>query len=106
MESSNSSVENLSTISPNNVADFDLNYISVEGLDETLYLSEDAMDGGVTDEDPLEWLMMDPNMEHLPESSLDAPQFPELGCSVPDPLVNIADPKVTVQSLLSEDGQM
>jgi hypothetical protein len=103
------------------VADLDLN------PDESFYLSADDYSGEPTLEDPLEWLMdQEDSMNHLPESSLElsgVPIFPDfsdlnthhfhlqpqhsshLVDDMMEALPALADPKITVQSLLQEDHE-
>ena len=94
MTSSTLSLENLSTISPNNVLD-------LADANEGLYLDEV--------EDPLEWLM-DGGVNRLPESTLlDAtavgPIFPDLASAQQEdatdqpPALHMVDPVQSVQSL-------
>jgi SHAQKYF class myb-like DNA-binding protein len=115
--SSVSSLENLSTVSPSGVNEFDMDSFH-KGLD---YGDFDAV--GYSGEDPLEWLIdNESNIQHLPESSLSVPLFPDfsdladgggvihlqpqLQCNViPDVTDNLpySDPKVTVQSLFMDE---
>lgn len=120
MSASSASIssENLSTVSPVGVMDFDPNTFSVwhhNGFkDEHLML--DVTDG--LPEDPLEWLLDGDIQCHLPESSIEhAPMFPDFSNIAEDEengaltlqaqsgafdaslLDSIVDPKVTVQSL-------
>lgn len=126
-------------MSPVGVADLDLAATGIpEWSGESLYLEttpDVALPPNLEDlpEDPLEWLLVGGGIQHLPESSLVSPAFPEfdlMDCSDPvhqekDSLVdhctattiaqpigltesiststatlNMADPKVSVQSLL------
>jgi hypothetical protein len=110
---------NWSTDSPTGVTDIDLHNSPGAGEPkEHLYLEE-------TLDDPLDWLI-DGGFGHLPESSLgQAPMFPDFSDLSSDKHVleaqsktlddqskafdtsvlhDIADPKVTVQSLFLDDG--
>jgi len=122
--SSATSSENLSTVSPVGVSELDL--LEPSWATDAMFLTDDyAVIDNDLREDPLEWLI-DGGIHHLPESSLtNAPMFPEFGSDelssdihlMPNAvsnndmlklaagdietslLYNMADPKVTAESL-------
>jgi hypothetical protein len=110
-------------VSPVGVNDFDTqmhsgtSYCMPGNNDSALYLDSEPFDDEIA-ADPLEWLLGGGGINHLPESSLEhAPMFPEFHhedysyldvADVPSKEtseLNIADPKVTVQSLFLESEQ-